>query len=145
MNGEKALRYHALGSASVAGDEARVVISMVVSKPVSGLVEVAMVERHPLGSQAFMPLGEGRLLVIVCPDEDGRPGQPQAFVAASGQGVNYHADVWHGVLAPIDKRQSYLIVDRDGLGNNLQEHFFDAPWLIQLPGSGLDLDGAAKS
>ncbi|GLS45085.1 ureidoglycolate lyase [Methylobacterium brachythecii] len=132
MNGDRALRYHALAEAQVSGSDARVIVSIAVSKPVSGLVEIAMVERHPLGSQVFMPLDDGGLLVVVCPDEGGRPGRPEAFIAIWGQGVNYRANVWHGVLAPIERQQSYLIVDRDGPGVNLEEHVFEAPWFVRV-------------
>ncbi|WP_147047693.1 ureidoglycolate lyase [Methylobacterium gnaphalii] len=132
MNGEKALRYHALAEAYAHGSDARIVVSIAVSQPVSGLVDVSMVERHPLGSQTFMPLGGGSSLIVVCHDEQGRPGAPQAFIAANGQGVNYRANTWHGILSPIDRRQSFLVVDRDGSGNNVEEFFFDEPWIVDL-------------
>lgn len=132
MNGDRALRYHALAAAQALGSDARVIVSIAVSKPVLGLVEIAMVERHPLGSQVFMPLDDGALLVVVCPDEGGRPGKPEAFIASRGQGVNYRANVWHGILAPIEQQQSYLIVDRDGPGLNLEEHFFEKPWFARV-------------
>jgi ureidoglycolate hydrolase len=65
-----------------------------------------MVERHPFGSQAFMPLSPAPFLVVVCPDEgpDG-PGQPHAFLTRPGQGVNYHRNVWHAVLTPIGENR----------------------------------------
>ena len=44
--------------------------------------------------------------------------------------MNYLRNVWHGVLTPIDRAAEFLIVDRIGTGNNLQEHFFDEPWTV---------------
>ncbi|PZQ88670.1 MAG: Ureidoglycolate hydrolase [Leifsonia xyli] len=132
MNKGRASRYHALATPEVLGEGADVVISIAESEPVSGPLECVMVERHPDGSQAFMPLTEHRTLIVVCPDEGGRPGTPRAFVSAPGQGVNYHRNIWHGVLSPLDVCQSYLIVDRSGPGNNLEEHYFEAPWRISI-------------
>ncbi|MGI3183537.1 ureidoglycolate lyase [Nioella aestuarii] len=89
--------------------------------------EVALVERHPLGSQAFVPISGTPFLVIVAEDDDGTPVNIQAFVTQPGQSVNLHRGVWHGVLCPLGKRGLYAVVDRIGPGNNLEEHWFDTP------------------
>ena len=94
---------------------------------------VTMVERHPFGSQIFMPLDQRPFLVVVCPDQNGRPGLPQPFVTAPGQGINYARNTWHAVLTPIGQPQNFLVVDRGGDGNNLEEFFFDEPFEIRLP------------
>ena len=60
-----------------------------------------MVERHPDGSQCFIPMSMDPFLVIVAPDTNGTPGTPLAFRTAPGQGVNYHRNTWHGVLTPL--------------------------------------------
>ena len=62
-----------------------------------------LVERHPLGSQAFVPMSEEPFLVVVAPDEGGRPGRPRAFITRPGQGVNYLRNAWHGVLTPLGR------------------------------------------
>ena len=89
-----------------------------------------LVERHPLGSQAFVPMSADPYLVIVAPDEDGRPGAPRAFLAGPGQGVNYLRNAWHGVLTPLRRPASFLIVDYIGLGNNLEEFHYPEPWTV---------------
>lgn len=132
MNGDRALRHHALAVAEATGPDARIILSIAVSKPVVDPVRVTMVERHPLGSQAFMPLGGGTFMVVVCPDEGGVPGRPRVFVTAPGQGVSYRAGVWHGILAPIGEEQRFLMVDRDGPAANLEERFFAEPWTVRL-------------
>lgn len=91
---------------------------------------LAMVERHPLGSQAFLPMSMDGFLVIVAPDEGGLPGTPLAFRTAPGQGVNYHAGTWHGVLTPLSGSGVFAVVDRIGEGENLQEHWFETPYRI---------------
>lgn len=124
-------RYHDMARVEIAGPAARQLISIAVSKPVSLPLELTMVERHPLGSQAFYPLSSEPFLVVVAKDEDGIPGQPHAFHTNGKQGVNYPINTWHGVLTPLDKDQSFLIVDRGGDGVNLEEHFYAEKFLIE--------------
>jgi ureidoglycolate lyase len=90
-------------------------------------MRLELVERHPEGSQAFLPLDSMPFVVVVAPDEDGRPGQPQAFITKPGQGVNYHRGVWHGVLAPVSGNGLFAVVDRIGSGANLEEFPFENP------------------
>jgi ureidoglycolate lyase len=91
-----------------------------------------MIERHPDGSQAFLPMSLNPFLVVVAPDDDDRPGTPQAFLTAPGQGVNYHRGVWHGVLAPLGGSGLFAVIDRIGGGANLEEHWFDQAFSIEL-------------
>jgi ureidoglycolate lyase len=89
-----------------------------------------LMERHPLGSQAFVPMTEDPFLVVVAPDENGRPGTPVAFLTGARQGVNYLRNVWHGVLTPLGRAVPFLIVDRIGTGNNLEEVRYALPWTV---------------
>lgn len=92
-----------------------------------------MVERHPDGSQAFIPMSQDPFLVAVAPDQDGEPGEPLAFITAPGQAINLHRGTWHGVLCPLGPCGIFAVVDRIGDTKNLQEHWFDDPFVI---GSG---------
>ena len=131
MNGGKARRFHRLAEAQADGS---VIVSIAEAAPYLFPLELGIVERHPKGSQAFVPLSPAPFLVVVCPDENGRPGAPLAFVTAPGQGVNYRRNVWHGVLTPIEEVQDFLMVDRAGEGTNLEEFHFNEPWTVHLPG-----------
>ena len=93
-------------------------------------LELKMMERHPLGSQAFIPMSDTPFLVVVAADENGKPGEPVAFMMKSKQGVNYHRNTWHAVLTPLDQVGDFVIVDRGGEGDNLVEYFFETPYLI---------------
>lgn len=95
-------------------------------------LRVDMMERHPLGSQAFLPLSGAVMVVVVAPDACGVPGDPRAFVTAPGQGINLLRDTWHGVLAPLAAGQ-FAVVDRIGAGDNLVEHRFDVPYVVHPP------------
>ena len=131
INGGKAERYHALATADATGPNARVLISTVRGSPYEFPLKLTMVERHPFGSQAFIPLQPRPFVVVVCHDEDGKPGTPYAFLTASGQGINYPRNAWHGVLTPIGEPQDFAIVDRGGDGANLEEFFFDEPYEVR--------------
>ena len=69
-------------------------------------------------------------LVTVAPDEGGTPGRPRAFLTAPGQGVNLARGTWHGVLTPLHAPGLFAVIDRIGAGDNLEEHWFAAPWRI---------------
>jgi ureidoglycolate lyase len=123
-------RFHDLARVDIADAEGAPGISIGRGRPYALPLELRMVERHPLGSQAFIPLGGDPFLAVVAPDEDGRPGRPLAFLTGPGQGVNYRRGTWHGVLTPLVRPQAFLIVDRVGPGANLAEHCYDEPWTI---------------
>mgnify|MGYP005860351127 CR=1 FL=1 len=89
-----------------------------------------LVERHPEGSQAFIPMTAHPFLVIVAPDAGGRPGPPCAFVTDGAQGINLHRGTWHGVLTPLAAPGLFAVVDRIGPGANLQEYRWPAPWTV---------------
>ena len=133
INGGMTERYHDLAGIEAIGRNARVLISIFHGKPYTFPLELKLVERHPLGSQAFMPLGGRPYLVVVCHGTPGDPGEPHAFVAGPGQGVNYPRNRWHAVLTPIGEPQDFLVVDRGGDGVNVEEHHFAEPWTIHLP------------
>ncbi|MBD3665386.1 ureidoglycolate lyase [Sulfitobacter aestuariivivens] len=92
-----------------------------------------MVERHPQGSQAFIPMTLVSFLVVVAPDAGGVPGQPLAFLTDPGQAINLHKGTWHGVLTPLSEPGLFAVVDRIGMGANLEEHWFDTPYVIAGP------------
>lgn len=113
--------------------DGRAGISLFKAQPRALPLALEMVERHPLGSQAFVPMSEHPFLVVVAPDEGGRPGPLLAFVTAPGQGVNYLRKTWHGVLMPLAGPGIFAVIDRIGAGSNLEEHWFDRPQRIGPP------------
>jgi len=92
-----------------------------------------LMERHPDGSQAFVPMHGNEWLVTVASDDGGVPGTPRAFLVAPGQAVNIHRNVWHGVLTPLHAPGLFAVFDRIGDGANLEEHQIE-PWRIERGG-----------
>lgn len=112
------------------GDGGRAGISLFKAEARSLPYRVALLERHPDGSQAFIPMSPDPFLVIVAPDEDGRPGTPCAFVTAPHQGINLHRGTWHGVLTPLFAPGMFAVVDRIGETSNLEEFVLDPAWVV---------------
>jgi ureidoglycolate lyase len=123
-------RYHDLANVDV-GDGGRALISIFRAQPRTLPFAVSMLERHPLGSQAFVPLTQLPYLVVVAPAED--PQAMRAFLASDGVGVNYARGIWHHPLLALRERCDFLVVDRGGPGHNLDETSFAAPWTLDLP------------
>lgn len=92
-----------------------------------------LVERHPEGSQAFIPMSADPFLVIVAPDKGGRPGQPRAFLTDGAQGINLRRGTWHGVLTPLSAPGLFVVVDRIGETPNLEEHRYAETFRVAGP------------
>lgn len=105
-------------------------LSIFQAKPRALPYTLDLLERHPEGSQAFLPMTEHPFLVIAAPDDDGRPGTPRAFVTVSGQGINFARGTWHGVLTPLHAPGRFAVIDRIGVGANLEEYPLDPPWTV---------------
>lgn len=119
-------RYHDLARVEV-DEGGRTLISIFESNQVGTLPHrVALVERHVLGSQAFIPLDGARMIVVVAsPGEPPSSEQLQAFVTNGEQGVNYRPGVWHMPLIAFEAGQRFLVVDRGGPGENCDEHRYE--------------------
>ena len=94
-------------------------------------VTVDFMERHPLASQAFLPLSSDPFLVVVAPDRNGTPGAPRAFIARPGQGVNLLRGTWHGVLTPLGSSGLFAVIDRIGPGENCDVHHLETPVVVE--------------
>ena len=117
INGGTTERYHALSTAEAAGEGARVILNIFRGEARRFPYALTMVERHPLGSQSFQPLSDRPFLVV----------------ARNGQGINYRRNVWHHPLMALGKPSDFLVVDREGPGNNLEEYFYETSYLIEEP------------
>lgn len=133
INGGTTERHHALGYVEANGDGARVALNIFKGQPREFPYLVTMMERHPFGSQSFTPLSGEPFLVIVATDENGKPSEPIAFLAQAHQGVNYRCNTWHHPLMSLEKVCDFLVVDRDGQGNNLEEYFYENAYVIKEP------------
>ena len=107
--------------------DGRVAISVARCRtPTSLPLRIDMVERHPLGSQAFVPLKPCRMVVVVAPPgESVEAGDLRAFVTNGRQGFNYHRGTWHMPLIAFEAGQEFLVIDRAGGEPNCEQHDLD--------------------
>ena len=121
-------RYHDRARLDFGDGRAGVSLFDAVPRPLPHRLD--LVERHPQGSQCFVPMSAQPFLVVVAPDAGDAPGQPLAFLTRPGQAVNYHRGTWHGVLTPLVAPGLFAVIDRIGPGANLEEHRFAMPFEV---------------
>lgn len=113
-------RFNDLANLDVADVGGRAIVSLFRAKPLEPPI-LKILERHPLGSQAFVPLQARPYLVCVAPAGAPDPKSLRLFRAAPHQGVNYAKGVWHHFLLALDAESDFLVIDRAGPGENLDE------------------------
>lgn len=135
INNGRATRYSDLAKVEAEGKAARVLVNIFRSRPMKFPYRITMMERHPFGSQAFLPSSDMPFLVVVARNDGQRPAAPQAFYCPPGVGVNYHKNIWHHPLLALFQTSDFYVIDRGGAENNLEEYFYsNQSWQIsQLP------------
>lgn len=128
-------RYHDLAQLDTLENGGKPTISIFRSQPATFPFRVEVMERHPQGSQAFIPLQRQPFLVLVAPPaEKPEVQQLRLFEVGIGQGVNYHRGVWHHYQFSLDEVRDFLCIDRSGgHGSNCDEYRFCEAIYIQEP------------
>ncbi len=112
-------RYHALAVADCDGD---VILSIFRATAWPRPIRISMLERHPLGSQAIVPMERHAWLAVVA--ERPEPAACRAFLARGDQGLQIARGVWHHPLLALAPVHDFLVIDRAGPGENLEERSF---------------------
>ncbi|MDA7769797.1 ureidoglycolate lyase [Candidatus Pelagibacter sp.] len=122
INDGYAKRYDGIANLDAKKDDGESIISIFSALKRSFPMKVDMMEKHPLGSQAFIPMKETTFLAFVAPEGD-KPdlNKAEAFIIPKGVGVNYNAGIWHFPLIATED-MNFLVVDRKGDGDNLVLH-----------------------
>ncbi len=131
MNAERFERFDDLCRLDMS-DDGRVAVSIARCRVATALpYRLDMVERHSLGSQAFVPLGPSRMIVVVAPPEESVEASDLcAFVTNGRQGINYLRGTWHMPLIAFESGQEFLIIDRAADQPNCDMHSLDEPVLL---------------
>ncbi len=125
INNNNTQRYHNLAQVQLSSEDDQAIISIFRANSLSMPLKITMMERHPKGSQAFIPLKQNPFLILVA--KAGEPPQThqiKAFISNGKQGINYHQGVWHHPILCCAQQDDFLVVDRLGAGNNCDEHFY---------------------
>jgi len=109
------------------GPDGRAGISIFKAEPRALPYSFDLIERHPDGAQAFLPMSEHPFLVIVSASP---AATPRAFLTNGAQGINLHRGTWHGVLTPLHAPGLFAVVDRIGPTPNIEEHRYPQPWIV---------------
>lgn len=129
-------RYHAIVETEIQG-EGKAGISIFRNiKATAVPFQIEMLERHPAGSQAFIPMQGQKFLIVVALASKTHPDQPDldqihAFVSDGSQGVNYRAGTWHHPLLTLEAPSDFAVIDRIGTGHNCDVYRFEQPVCIQ--------------
>lgn len=133
INNGSTQRFDRLADVQLGTEQDQAVISIFRARTLPMPLTVRMLERHPLGSQAFIPLLGNAFLIVVAPAGDvPRSEDVRAFISDGRQGINYYKGVWHHPVLALHDQDDFLIVDRKGPGNNCDEFFFEACDLLSL-------------
>ncbi len=133
INNGTTLQFPDLAQIDVSSEGGRPRVSIYRATPYGTPLSVMRLERHPLSSQLFMPLSSEPFLVIVGEGKDSiAPSGVQAFVTNGHQGINYHRGTWHHPLLALGHETEFLVIDREGPGDNCEEFSFPAEIELML-------------
>ena len=124
INNGYAKRFDDIANINTSQDNGETTISIFSALKREFPMKIDMMEKHPLGSQAFMPMKETTFLAFVAPDGK-KPDlkKIESFIVPPGIGINYNPGTWHFPLISTEN-MNFLVVDRKGVGENLIIHNF---------------------
>ena len=124
INNGYAKRFNNLCKINTSSKKGKTIMSIFSAKKRKFPMNIKMMEKHTLGSQAFVPMNETTFLVFVAP-KGKRPNTKkiESFIVPKQTGINYKPGIWHFPLIS-SKNMNFLVIDRKGIGNNLVIHNF---------------------
>ena len=130
INAGYAKRFDNLANINTSRDGGKTIISIFSTLKRTFPMKINMMEKHPLGSQAFIPMKETDFIVLVAPPGD-KPeiNKIESFVVSRGMGINYKPDIWHFPLISTEN-MNFLVMDRKGTGDNLIIYNFEKEKVI---------------
>lgn len=133
INGGTTRRYHDQARVQVTGDDGQAGISMARGDAFEFPLSINMLERHPLGSQAWIPVNGTPFIAVVAPNGvDDLPDETgiRAFYVEGVQGVNYHQGTWHHPLMSLGRTGDFIVIDRIGTAPNCDERTLQQPRIV---------------
>ncbi len=132
INYGRTVRHHALSEVQLSGSDDTAIMNIFSSQPAELPFKATVMERHPLGSQAFIPLSGHPYLVAVAPPGAFDISAVELFLASPKQGVNYHRGTWHHYSLALAEHSNFLVVDRSGPNDNCDEITLEEPLLFDV-------------
>ncbi|OEC36845.1 ureidoglycolate lyase [Pseudomonas cuatrocienegasensis] len=131
INAGTTTRYHDLARVCASGEAPRVLFNLFDGQAWHAPINISMLERHPLGSQAFYPVDGASMLIVVAPPGELDEQAIRAFISRPDQGVNYAPGTWHHPLLSLQRPGRFAVVDRGGAGNNCDEQALLQPRVVR--------------
>ena len=130
INNGYAKRFDNLADINTSKNNGKVIVSIFAALKRSFPMKIDMMEKHPLGSQAFIPMKETNFIAFVAPLGD-KPeiSKIESFIVSPGIGINYKPGIWHFPLISTEN-MNFLVVDRKGAGDNLIIYNFEKEKVI---------------
>lgn len=135
VNAGTALSFRDLARVDVGDEGGRTGVNFLRASPQAMPMRISALERHPLGSQVFLPLRERPFMIVVAAPGPFDPKTMRAFVTCGWQGINYGKGVWHHALICLGAESEFIVIDRAGEGPNFNEVTLDEPLLLVYPES----------
>ena len=132
INEGRTQRHHAIARIDCASNGGQAALSLFRSEPVSDGFALRGLERHPLGSQAFINTSGNRYAIVVAPAGELDESAIRGFIAQPQQSISYHRGTWHHYLLALDARSDFVVVDRVGPGGNCDEQVLQTPLALAL-------------
>ena len=130
INEGYAKRFDDLAEIDISNDDGKAIVSIFSALKRNFPMKIDMMEKHPLGSQAFIPMKETTFLVLVAPQGDTPDiNMIKSFIVPPGIGINYKPGIWHFPLISTEDT-NFLVIDRKGSGENLIIHKFEKENII---------------
>ena len=130
INAGYAKRFDNLANIDTLNDGGKTIVSIFFALKRNFPMKIDMMEKHPLGSQAFIPMKETTFLSFVAPPgESPEISKIQSFIVPPKTGINYKPGIWHFPLISTEDT-NFLVIDRKGDGNNLIIHKFEKEKII---------------
>jgi len=133
INEGNTTRHHALAQVERGTADGEAAISLFRARPMESGFVLRFMERHPLGSQAFINTGGTAYAVVVAPAGELDEQAIRGFIARPDQGVNYHRGTWHHYLLALYLPSDFVVIDRIGPGDNCDERRLAEPLTLVLP------------
>ena len=130
INEGYAKRFDNLADLNTSKDNGKTIVSIFSALKRTFPMKVDMMEKHPLGSQAFIPMKETTFLSFVAPQgELPEIDKIESFIIPPNTGINYKPGIWHFPLISTENT-NFLVIDRKGRGKNLVIHKFEKENII---------------
>jgi len=136
INDGLADRHHDLAKVDVNDQDGHAIVSIIDTECTPLPLSVSIMERHPIGSQAFIPIGNAPYIVLVAPAGDFDHQSLQGFLAQPQQGINYAKGTWHHECISLNDSNQFLVIDRGGQGDNCD--FVSIPESVNIVINSLD-------